>query len=242
MADLAGVYDETRQRISAVVSSLDEAALDRAAPATPGWTVRDLVAHMTGDLAALLADDLPTTFFTSFGDPAEVSRLNAWTDAMVVERRGRPIGDVLDEWATLTPKAWSLLASSGDTGMLGFADRVLTTDVAVHEQDIYGALDVVAERECAALRVATATYVGVMGARLDGLDPLQFVTPEKTYQAGDGEPLASARVDRFELFRALSGRRSPDQIRAWDWTGDPAPYLPLFYLYGPRPEPLVEPR
>src|SRR4051812_45521702 len=113
MADLAGVYDETRQRISAVVASLDDAGLDTAAPATPGWTVRDLVAHMTGDLAALLADDLPTSFFTSFGDPAELTKLNDWTDAMVVERRTRPIGEVLDEWATLTPKAWSVLASSG---------------------------------------------------------------------------------------------------------------------------------
>jgi uncharacterized protein (TIGR03083 family) len=241
MADLAGVYDETRQRISAAVTSLDDAALDRAAPATPGWTVRDLVAHMTGDLAALLADDLPTSFFASLGDPAELTKLNAWTDAMVVERRTRPIGEVLDEWATLTPKAWSLLGSSAQADVLGVADRVLTTDIAVHEQDIYGALDVVGERECAALRIANATYVGVMGARLNGLEPLQFVTDQKTYQAGDGEPVASARVDRFELFRALSGRRSPDQIRAWDWTGEPEPYLSLFYLYGPRPEPLVEP-
>src|SRR4051794_27817276 len=191
MADLAGVYDETRQRISAVVSSLDDAALDTAAPATPGWKVRDLVAHMTGDLVALLADDLPTSFFISFGDPAELTKLNAWTDAMVVERRTRPIGEVLDEWATLTPKAWAVLGSSGDTGMLGFADRVLTTDIAVHEQDIYGALDVVGERECAALRIANATYVGVMGSRLSGLAPVQFVTEQKTYQAGDGEPAAS---------------------------------------------------
>ena len=240
MADLAGVYDETRQRISAVVSSLDDAALAGAAPATPGWTVRDVVAHLTGDLAALLASDLPTSFFTSFGDPAEVTKLNAWTERMVVERRTRPIGEVLDEWATLTPKAWSLLAS-GQADPLGFADRVLTTDVAVHEQDIYGALDVARERDCAALRIATATYVGVLGVRLDGLGPVQFVTAEKSYQAGDGEPGATARVDRFELFRALSGRRSPDQIRGWDWTGDPEPYLSLFYLYGPRSESLVEP-
>jgi uncharacterized protein (TIGR03083 family) len=241
MADLAAVYDETRQRISAVVSSLDDAALDTVAAATPGWTIRDLVAHLTGDLAALLASDLPTSFFSSFGDAAELAKLNVWTERMVEERRTRPLADVLDEWATLTPKAWSLLTSSGQSpDELGFADRVLTTDIAVHEQDIYGALDVDRDRDCAALRIATSTYVGVMGLRLNGLGPVQFVTAPKSYQAGEGEPAATARVDRFELFRALSGRRSPDQIRAWDWTGDPDPYLSLFYLYGPRSEPLVE--
>jgi uncharacterized protein (TIGR03083 family) len=240
MADLAAVYDETRQRISAVVSSLDDAGLDTPAPATPGWTVRDLAAHLTGDLAALLASELPLSFFSSLGDAAEVAKLNAWTERMVVERRTRPVNEVLDEWATLTPKAWSLLTSNAESVELGFADRVLTTDIAVHEQDIYGALGIVGERDCAALRIATSTYVGVLGLRLDGAGPVQFVTAEKTYQAGDGEPAASARVDRFELFRALSGRRSPDQIRDWDWTGDPAPYLSLFYLYGPRTEALAD--
>jgi uncharacterized protein (TIGR03083 family) len=242
MADLAAVYDETRQRISAVVSSLDAAGLDTPAPATPGWTIRDVVAHLTGDLAALLTGDLPTGFFAGLGEAAEVAKLNTWTDRMVLERRTRPVHKVLDEWATLTPKAWSLLLSNEQApDVLGFADRVLTTDIAVHEQDIYGALDIARERECAALRIATSTYVGVLGLRLNGQEPMQFETAQKTYLAGDGEPTLTARVDRFELFRALSGRRSPDQIRGWDWTGDPDPYLSLFYLYGPRTEPLVEP-
>src|SRR3954469_24453058 len=106
MADLAAVYDETRQRISAVVSSLDAAGLDIPAPATPGWTIRDLVAHLIGDLAALLDGDLPDGFFAGLGDAAEVTKLNTWTDRMVVDRRTRPVREVLDEWATLTPKAW----------------------------------------------------------------------------------------------------------------------------------------
>jgi hypothetical protein len=38
----------------------------------------------------------------------------------------------------------------------------------------------------------------------------------------------------------MSGRRSPDQIRAYDWNGDPEPFVDLFYIYGVRKEPLVE--
>jgi uncharacterized protein (TIGR03083 family) len=242
MADLAAVYDESRQRISCTVAALDSGALATPAPSTPGWSIADLVSHLTGDLVALLAGDLPENFFTSLGDPAEVAALNTWTERMVRERRGRAINDVLDEWAALTPRAWSLLGSAEQAvGVMGFADRVLTTDIAVHEQDVYGALGVVRERNCAALRIATSFYVNVVGLRLDGLPPVHFMTEQKTYHAGDGQPAATARVDRFELFRALSGRRSSDQIRDWEWTGDPDPYLPLFYLYGPRTEPLVEP-
>jgi hypothetical protein len=171
-----------------------------------------------------------------------VAKLNAWTDRMVTERRTRPLREVLDEWEALTPKAWAVLAAGADGPGLGsIAEGIVTTDAAVHEQDLYGALGVARERDCAALRVGTASYVGLLGLRLNGLAPVQFVTPEKTYLAGGGEPGVSARVQRFELFRALSGRRSPDQIRSWDWTGDPDPYLELFYLYGPRSEPIVEP-
>jgi hypothetical protein len=46
----------------------------------------------------------------------------------------------------------------------------------------------------------------------------------------------------YELFRALTGRRSAAQIRSWDWQVDPADYLPLFGL-GPftvRHDDLVE--
>lgn len=242
VADLAAVYDETRQRISAVASALDDATLQRAVPAAPGWMVRDLVAHLAGDLATVLADDLPVGFFTNFGDAAELAKVNAWTDRMVTERRARPIADVLDEWEALTPKAWAVVAGGADRpGMVSFADAVLTTDAAVHEQDLYGALGVDRARDSAALRVGTSSYIGVLGLRLNDLAPVQFVTPEKTYVAGAGDPAVSARVSRFELFRALSGRRSPDQIRSWEWTVDPDPYLELFYLYGPRSEPIVEP-
>jgi hypothetical protein len=47
-------------------------------------------------------------------------------------------------------------------------------------------------------------------------------------------------ADPFELARAVNGRRSPEQIRAFDWEGDPEPFMHLFYPYGPRSEALVE--
>ena len=243
MADLSGVYDETRRRISDFVGSLSEADQDRPVPAAPGWTVHDVVAHLTGDLAAIQTDDFPGSFFAAVGEPDEVAKLNAWAARMVEERRDRPVRDVLTEWEQLTPAVMAMLRGEQPlpSGFPPFVDRVLVTDVAVHEQDIYGALGLVRERDCSALRIGTSTYVAGIWLRLGELAPPRFETGEETYQAGQGEPGATARTGRFELFRALSGRRSPEQIRAWEWSGDPEPYLHLFYVYGPRTEALVEP-
>jgi hypothetical protein len=46
------------------------------------------------------------------------------------------------------------------------------------------------------------------------------------------EPAAILTASNFELMRALSGRRSYDQIRKLDWSVDPEPYLPAFQ-FGP---------
>ena len=54
-------------------------------------------------------------------------------------------------------------------------------------------------------------------------------------RAGDSEwttdgvdPAVSVSADRFELLRALTGRRSAPQLRRLKWDGDPEPYLPAF--------------
>lgn len=54
---------------------------------------------------------------------------------------------------------------------------------------------------------------------------------DKTYSCGSGAPGASVRTSRFEQFRALSGRRSPDKILAYQWAGAP---------YGTRTVALIE--
>ena len=32
-------------------------------------------------------------------------------------------------------------------------------------------------------------------------------------------------VDAYDVFRALAGRRSQDQVSAWEWSSDPTPFL-----------------
>jgi hypothetical protein len=48
-------------------------------------------------------------------------------------------------------------------------------------------------------------------------------------------PAATVSAEAFELFRAISGRRSADQIRAMAWDGDPEPYVSTVSPY-PLPD------
>ena len=73
-----------------------------------------------------------------------------------------------------------------------------------------------------------------------GLPPLRLRYGGKERIIGDGEPAAIVSADRYELVRALSGRRSRDQILAYEWEGDPWPYVDLIPAYGPRTDALVE--
>jgi hypothetical protein len=59
--------------------------------------------------------------------------------------------------------------------------------------------------------------------------------------AGEGEPAVTVSAPEFELFRALTGRRSTDQVAAFDWTGDRGGYLERFNIFGVvRTEPVTD--
>lgn len=44
---LSQLYEDSRARLLALVTALDERGLDAPVPACPGWRVRDVVAHLT---------------------------------------------------------------------------------------------------------------------------------------------------------------------------------------------------
>lgn len=244
MADTGTIYDETREKVSDYVRALDDKDLDRSVPATPGWTVRDIISHLAGDVACVRAGDFPAEYFAAFGEPAGIESLNRWTDSQVASRRSNALEEVLEEWKTNADALVDMM--NGKTpwsdGIPPFASTILVTDLAVHQQDIYGAFEERRDRESPAIRIATAGYVVGMGWRLAsaGLPPLLVVSDDSQRVAGEGEPAATVRASRFEMFRALSGRRNPEQIAGFDWDGDAAPYIPYFYPYGIRHDALVE--
>lgn len=244
MADLADVYASTQRSLSELVNDLPETDLDRSVPATPGWTIRNVVAHLVGDLDCVTRGDFPREFFESFAAPEAVVKLNDWTKEHIDARSGRSIRDLTDEWAALTDEVVPMMRGevAWPDGILFFADRVLVTDIGVHQHDIYGALGIERDRESPPVKIGVSGYLATVDMRLRSDDgpAVAVEAPGKRWVVGGEDPAATLRSDRFELFRALSGRRSPDQIRAYDWSGDPEPFVPYFYPYGPREEALIE--
>jgi uncharacterized protein (TIGR03083 family) len=244
MADLAEVYGDTRAAFSKLVSGLSQDDLRRPVPATPGWSIHDVVAHLTGVLECVAAGDFPLEFFAALGSEPGIAVLNDWTGRQVGDRVERALPELLDEWEraaeVVAPMMRGDVPWPGD--VVPFAAHILVTDVGVHQQDVYGALGIVADRDSAPVRIGFSTYATGAGIGLSatGAPSLRLVTEHKEVVAGSGEPLATVTASRFELFRALSGRRNPDQVRAYDWEGDPEPFLELFYPYGLRRDALVD--
>ena len=244
MADLSEVYASTRRKLADLVVDLPEEDLQRAVPATPGWTIFDVTAHLSGVLTSVAAGEFPREFFSAIGSEHGIAVLNEWTGDQVNAHRKRPLQELLTEWEEAGAAIMPMLAGDepwpGD--VLPIAGHILMTDLAVHQQDIHGALGLVKDREEAPIRIGFSVYTTGVDLRLRESQgpPLRFVSEHKEVTVGGYEPAATVTGPRFELFRALSGRRNPEQVRAYDWSGDPEPFLEFFYPYGVRSEALVE--
>ena len=245
MGDLGDVYDGIRADIAATVGELDPPALAERVPATPEWTIKDVVAHLTGVAERAVAGDFPAEFLGAYGQEKGVRVLNDWTYRQVSSRADSDLHDILMEWEKHSSALVSMMR--GDTewpgGAPAFGDRILITDIAAHLHDIYGALGLRKGRGDAPVKIGAASFLGGMDLRMkaDGAPAIEFRADGKNWTIGGDEPAARVTAaTRFELFRALSGRRSPEQIKALDWDGDPGPFIEYFYPYGIRREPLVE--
>jgi uncharacterized protein (TIGR03083 family) len=243
--DFASSYEETHDHLIDLVRGVSEEVLATTVPASPAWDVRDVIAHLTGIAGDVAAGTLPPELriVDSLWDPAQASVRDEMTADQVMSRRGRPPADVLTEWASVLEVLLPMLRGERPFPLGGaFVEPVLVTDISVHAQDVRGALGFPGDRRSAGVGVALASYTVALATkvRLAKLPPLRLRYDGKERVAGEGEPGATVEADRFELVRALSGRRSRDQIRAFAWEGDPEPYLALIPAYGERLVPIVE--
>ena len=244
MADLDVVYAETKAGLLATIGDRDE-AWSTAVPATPAWSVLDVVAHVTGIAVAAAGGILPVdlNLLEQFRDPAVAAARDDFADGHVSRRRGRAASEVLAEWEAAEPVLFERMrrGPGGDGLPFGF-DVVLVTDLCVHADDVAAALGRPPQRGSVAARVALSGYRFGVDYRIRALGlpalTLRYDGEERTL--GDGPAGATLTADRWELLRVLAGRRSRTQILALDWTGDPEPYLALLPAYGEREDPLVE--
>ena len=217
MGEVADAYAGCRRRIAQLTEGLDDSAVAVRVPACPRWSVHDVVAHVSGVVDDALAGRL------------EGVATDPWTAAQVDARRGRPVADMLAGWHEQAPAFEEMLEDIGDPG------RQAVADVVTHEHDIRGALERPGARDSDAVGVG----LSFVGARFTadvapshGLSVRVEAADGATY--GDDDAAVVLRGASFELLRAMTGRRTVEQIRAMDWSGavDLDRLVPVF-TFGP---------
>ncbi len=222
--DHAAIHRGVRVRITALVCELSEEMLDFVAPATPEWRVRDVVAHLAGGAADVVSGNL-----------ADVAS-DSWTGAQVDARRNLTVGEVLDEWARCSAIVEPLIATFDP-----LLRAMLLTDAVTHEHDLRGALGVAGERESDAIAYAFRGVSGGIGAQRGDTGALRILHEAGESVVGTGAPTATVHTTRFEIVRASVGRRSYEQIKAWDWEGNSQPETVVLARFAPaRLTPLEE--
>ena len=208
----AEAYESVHRRI---LDLLDPQVSDVEVPTCPGWTVKDVVAHLAGFLAVYRT-----------GDPQEVYS-QGWGDREVLKRRDRSLVECVAEWEALLEGSDDLFGSR-----LG---PVAVSDALAHEQDIRTALDRPGARDDESIVPAVEMGLAFIAKQAEGqrLPPIRVVSDEIDRRLGDGEPVATLRATTFELFRVIHGRRTPDQLRDMQWEGEPGPWLSALFLFGP---------
>lgn len=203
-------YRETKERIVGLVTELDDAGLNTAVPACPGWSVRDVLAHVVavaedwvgGRLAGPPTDAQTAAQVARFGDHDLAGILAAWADAAAA----------LDQMAE----------SAGVQPPLG--------DITSHEHDVRAAIGRPGARDSSAVWSSSDQLL----ANLSTPIPLLVTVEDGQYLTRPGaDARIRLRTTRFEGLRWRTGRRSRAQLAAIDWSGDPTPVLDHLFLFGP---------
>ena len=212
---IARLYQDTRERILAVVGPGD---WNTAVPACPGWSVRDVVAHLTAIIDDWVNDG-----------PLSGPPTDADTAAGVARFNGQDVDSIVAVWNSASARLDKLAESDGLKAPLA--------DAVVHEHDIRGAIGRPGERDGAAVICASDQLLTSLKTPVS----LRVTVEDADYTCGpDGSPEMQLRTTRFEALRWRTGRRSPAQLAAMDWSGNPAPVLDHLYMFGPAHADLVE--
>jgi uncharacterized protein (TIGR03083 family) len=216
--NLAELYRDTRERLCGLVSGLDPAALTAPVPACPGWTVRDVIAHLTAVVEDALAGRLA-------GIPDE-----EFTAEQIGRMADVPVAELLERWSAGAPQF--------EEAIEALEIWPAAIDLATHEQDIRGAIGRPGARDCAVIRRCTPMLLSMWNPSVQ----VTVSTEDGDVVAGASEsgPGLTLLTTRFDAFRWRMGRRSLTQLGAMDWSADPAGVLGELTIFGPSPTDIVE--
>ena len=226
MSDLPGIAELYRVAYASfrdLATTLTAAEWATPVPCTPAWTARDVLSHVSG-----IPDD-------AFAGRMEGAPGEEWTAAQIERNRDARVDELLDRWAQQASGFADVIESMGEYRP--------PFDLHSHEHDLRHALGRPGDRssvviETAGYRLASVADVGVRVA-IEFDDGRVVVSGDTASTSG----VVLRGVSVFELFRSRLGRRSREQVRGYDWTGDDAAIdavLERWFNFGPSPLPIVE--
>ncbi|MCE6996084.1 maleylpyruvate isomerase family mycothiol-dependent enzyme [Saccharothrix sp. S26] len=180
---------------------------DVTIPACPGWTVRDLLAHMVDNALGALRQ-------ASVAPPEKPTE-----DASAAR--------LLDTWLRLGEGLHvHLHANDGERG-----PALLVMDGFTHEVDLRHAVGAPVPAEHVTQRRSLGLPAAGFGESVR-LPSVRVVCHGVEWVCGTGAPAVTLAGPRHDVHRAPAGRRSHARIAALDRNGDPAQWLPAF-TWGP---------
>ena len=220
--DIATRYRFAQESFTALARTLPDDAWMMPVPCTPDWTVRDVLSHVSGVTDDALAGRMD-------GAPGA-----AWTAAQIERNRSATVEELLERWATQTPTFAEVVQSIGEWRT--------PFDCHTHEHDVRHAVGRPGNRDSIVVESMAAGLAVVDGCPV----ALDVVLGGRAFRSGPADGPAAVTLERitpFELFRSRPGRRSREQMRAWNWVGDDADIeavLDAWTFFGPTPTAIVE--
>jgi uncharacterized protein (TIGR03083 family) len=199
------LYAANVAAVTALAEDLDPERLAVQVPATPEWTVQQVLAHLAGGPSDGVAGRMD-------GAPGR-----SWTARHVAEREGRSPAELVAEIRGNVAPVTALVD--------GNPRPAIVWDVAVHHADLHEALGLGRLDDDLWRPVLDAVAPGVLASA-----PVALRVGDATYGAG-GE---DASVPAYELFRAIFSRRSRTQMAAWGSPAMTSGQLDELCIFGPR--------
>jgi len=242
---LAAAFREMRTALTDDLLNIAPERWDVALPTRPGWTVKGTVAMMAGFAEALVEGRWTEDYSDAWSDPAIRNQLHAAFDVLIARRSDKTGPEVLDEWAGHAARLERMMTGDDPfpVGTHPFAGWSYLWAVVQNSHNVWSALGIISTaRNFQATLMCLESAVIWLDMRLQatGGPALRVRAGEQEWVIGDGLPRATVSAPPFELFRALSGRRSLEQIRGFAWDGDPELFIDIFSPFEPPVEAFVE--
>ena len=213
--ELFAAYSATRARMTLIAESLNPGDLRRTVPACPLWTVFDLIAHVVSMPAAIGNGESPP------------GPLTDWLQGLVEARRNQRVDELTEEWLAMDGAIAAILSGPGG---------VLFGDLAVHEHDLRGVVDVPDHGALEVDVMLPRTLAGfAKPLRRAGLGSIAVRHDDRIWRSHDSEPDWTLEVTPWEATRAVNSRRTADELRELPHRGDVEPYLAILDAHLPLP-------